>query len=147
MKKFMKWIKRNKIIEEVNNSEDKIFNIKTLPIDPTKYNFDEFKKVERPFKDHYTPVGLFSIEDIVKLIESNSKNYSHAFVNENRVKINSPRIKNMVCNIDNFKDDITPLYFSLETATKSSNATVHFNLYGNDVDNNVILITQAEIVK
>lgn len=88
---------------------------------------------------------FLKVSDVVKefskylTLDSKHKINLNGFI----VKTSTDRMKNIINNIDNFRDDIVPLFFSVERNMKDMN--YHLNLYGVNSNGEIVMLNQNDI--
>ena len=81
--------------------------------------------------------------DLLKSKNLEAEDY-RVFINNNSVKVSSTRLKNMTCNINNLREGLIPLFFSMEQ--HKSALGFHLNLYGYNEICEVVMINQDDII-
>lgn len=96
------------------------------------------------YKD-YNRIKFISIEEGLELIHAPA--HVEVSLSGYKIKSRSKRLVNMSNNINNFKKGLTPKYFSLEKHKNDTEQKVpHLNLYGENIDGDVVMMTQDDII-
>ena len=110
-----------------------------------EFNLKEFNFNGKITGQIYDRFVLLDLDDVINILSTYlSEDRSHKIsINGIIVKTSTNRLKRVVSNIRNFRDDIKPTFFSIERNMVDKN--YHLNLYGMNEDGVIIMLNQNDI--
>lgn len=144
--KKVTWLDLQEVVIETTKkiwTIGQIFNMRGVMVEFYTIKQNKLQVVHK--KNNYIRMQQLDLNETLELLKSKNLEDSKYRINLNgySIKTSTDRLKNMICNINNFTDGLTPLFFSIERNLKYKH--FHLNLYGINENKDIVMITQDNI--